>query len=206
VVITAEELAALTDQERTALARLLREVSGPRPALTPPRPRLVFALVSALCAIALVSWIVVLGLTLPPNTPGGAWRASWIGFDAVEAASFTMTAWAAWRRRQMAIPASVVTGTLLLCDAWFDVTLSWGSTQQWPAILSAAVIEVPVALLLFRASAKMAHLSMSVARSSLGFHGPTPALHRLLLFDPLFDDSRPADSLNPSPELTTEGQ
>ena len=41
----------------------------------------------------------------------------------------------------------VITATLLTCDAWFDVCLSWGTTEHWSSV-AAALVELPVAMLL----------------------------------------------------------
>jgi hypothetical protein len=46
---------------------------------------------------------------------------AWVGFDLVGLAAFAATGWAIWRGRQMVIACLLVTGTLLCCDAWFDV-------------------------------------------------------------------------------------
>ena len=43
----------------------------------------------------------------------------------------------------------VITGTLLLCDAWFDVALDYGSSNFTTSILSAVLVEIPLAFLLF---------------------------------------------------------
>ena len=42
-------------------------------------------------------------------------------------AAYLAAAWGAWRRRFMVIPALYASSVLLLCDAWFDITLSWNT-------------------------------------------------------------------------------
>jgi hypothetical protein len=58
-----------------------------------------------------------------------------------------LAAWAAWRRRAVLILFSCAAGTLLLVDAWFDVT-----TARYDEIAQSfltVAVEVPSALLLF---------------------------------------------------------
>jgi len=63
--------------------------------------------------------------------------------------------WAARRLREMLLPAAMVTGTLLVCDAWFDVILSWG-TRAWRwSVFSAVAVELPLAALSFAAARQM---------------------------------------------------
>jgi hypothetical protein len=45
------------------------------------------------------------------------------------------------------VPAAAVTGTMLLCDAWFDVITSSGGSEQIESILEACFAELPLAAL-----------------------------------------------------------
>jgi hypothetical protein len=45
--------------------------------------------------------------------------------------------------------ADLITGTLLCCDAWFDVLTSRGASDITQAVLSAVLIELPLAALCF---------------------------------------------------------
>ena len=87
----------------------------------------------------------------PSRCPGdyraGGWSAAWVGFDAVLFLAFAATAWAAWRRRQMLILCLVVLATLLCCDAWFDITLDWGTPGFMDSLALALVVELPLAVL-----------------------------------------------------------
>ena len=51
------------------------------------------------------------------------------------------------RRSPGAEVAATVTGTLLCCDAWFDVLTSRGASDITQAVLSAVLIELPLAAL-----------------------------------------------------------
>lgn len=155
---TRAELAALSDHDRAQLAAALAEF-GPPPDVALRTPSLDaeplrrrsrrLALLALGCAVALTAWVIGLGLNLPSDVTVRQWRLAWVGFDIAELAAFAVTGWAAWRARRWMIPATLVTGTLLLCDAWFDVVLSWGTDERWQSVITAAVLEVPLALLLW---------------------------------------------------------
>ena len=66
--------------------------------------------------------------------------------------------------------ASLGTGVLLICHAWFDLTTASGR-DRWTAALSAALIELPLAALLLWMSYRL--LSMSVIRHLDGANAPT---------------------------------
>jgi hypothetical protein len=146
-VATAADVAALSEEERATLAHWL---TGAMPRIDPNQVartrRRVMLLVMTGAAIGLVPWLGVLSSTLPSRHDSDQWRLAWTGFDVALVLAFAATAWAGWRNRQVVITALVVLGTLLLCDAWFDVTLSWGTAEQNASILAAVVAEVPFAL------------------------------------------------------------
>ena len=54
---------------------------------------------------------------------------------------------AAWRRSPWLEGAATATATLLFVDAWFDVLTSSSRTQLAVAILSAVLMELPLAVL-----------------------------------------------------------
>src|SRR4029078_527411 len=95
-------------------------------------------------AVLLIPWIAQLATTLPNQHSAHQWRLAWSGFDAALTLAFAFAAFAGWRRRQIAITALTILGVLLLCDAWFDITLSWGTSEQTASILTALLAEVPV--------------------------------------------------------------
>lgn len=117
-----------------------------------------------ICA-ALAGWIVVLTLTLHKSFHAHYWRGAWVGFDLIELTAFAATAWAFWRGRQIVIVCLLVTGTLLCCDAWFDVILDSGTRDVWGSLASAAFVELPLAFLMFNAARRLIRLSALVAVS-----------------------------------------
>jgi hypothetical protein len=109
----------------------------------PPWVRLLFAL----AAIALVPWILYLTFTLPSRHVTSHYDLAWVGFDVGLTASFAASAWAAFRGSQWLAPLAAVTGTMLVCDAWFDIVTSQSGTEMWEAIAEAALAELPLAAL-----------------------------------------------------------
>ena len=156
--------------ERRKLTRLLAELDGhqdgerPDPAalanpyLTDPklrRQRRLALLVSAACCVALAGWIVVLGVTLPRHFNAHHWRGVWVNFDLFLLAAFAATAWAIWRERQVLILLLVGVGTMLCCDAWFDVGTSLATSGVWLSLVSALVAELPLAFLAFAGARRL---------------------------------------------------
>ena len=98
-------------------------------------------------ALALGPWTLYLTYTLPARHVTRHWDLAWIGFDIVLAGSFAVTGWCAYRATKWLAPAAAVTGTMLLCDAWFDVVTSTGPGERVEALLEAGFAEVPLAAL-----------------------------------------------------------
>ena len=107
------------------------------------------------------------------------WKGAWIGFDFLLLLSFAATGWAFWRGRQIVIACLIVTGTLLCCDAWFDVVLDAGSSDVWVSVASALVVELPLALFMFNAARRLIRLSALVAVSESGDPGDPEDLGEL---------------------------
>jgi hypothetical protein len=103
----------------------------------------------AVCALVLVVWTVLLGVTLPSDYRVHAWRTTWVGFDFMLLVSLTTTVVLTWRRSRAAIIPGLATAVLLICDAWFDISLDLGTSGAWQSVASAVLIEVPLAILIF---------------------------------------------------------
>ncbi len=193
-VRTHDDVLRLSRADQARLAAWLADVSIP--ATLPPdaqRRRRHVLLVASAAAVVLVPWLAVLAATLPDRHRAHEWRLAWVGFDAVLVVAFAATAWFGWRSRQIVVTAFVVTATLLLCDAWFDIVLSWGSRGERGAILAAVVGEIPFAVFLL---AVHHHLTRAMAVQvwhSRGRDDRPPPLHRLpLLLRPLPPQEFPA--------------
>ncbi len=106
-------------------------------------------------AVCLVPWTIYLAHTLPDRYDTGQWRTAWVGFDIVLVLCFAAGAWLGSRRRRAAVPLLSATAAMLCCDAWFDVMLGWTSAERWTSIALAALVEVPIAVLLVLAARRL---------------------------------------------------
>jgi hypothetical protein len=111
------------------------------------RRRLAFAL--AVIAVLLVPWTVYVAASLPSEHSSAHWAVAWGGFDVALAVAAATTAWACARRPDWLPVVASITGTLLVCDAWFDVLTSQPGGELVEALLSAALAELPLAALCF---------------------------------------------------------
>jgi hypothetical protein len=193
-VITEAELRRLTPDERRQLAHTLAVIDLPHPLLDPRlRRRRRFGLLFMMaCCIGLAAWIAILILTLPGRYTSHDWRAVWVGLDIAELAGFAATAWAAWHQRQILIFLMIVTGTLLVCDAWFDLALSYGSRGFMTSLVSALVVELPLAALLFTSARRLVRVTIKTMMQLSGIAGPVPALWRIPLFADGLEEALPA--------------
>jgi len=171
--------------ERRQLADMLATIDYPHPLLdlnvNLNRRRRLIAIFSITASVVLAGWIVVLVLTLHRDFTSTHWRLAWVGFDIVELVGFALTGWALWRGRQIAIACLLVTGTLLCCDAWFDVILDLKTSGIWLSVASAVVIELPLAFLLLNAGRRLIRLSALAAVGAGGVTLPLPSLWKLPL-------------------------
>ncbi|MFF4362091.1 hypothetical protein [Streptomyces sp. NPDC001604] len=102
------------------------------------------------CAVALVPWTVLLAVTLPSGYRVHHWRVTWVGFDVLLVVGMASTALLGWLRHRAVIVAAVATALLLICDAWFDVSLAFGTPEIWLSAALAVFAELPLAFYLIR--------------------------------------------------------
>ncbi len=190
----ADVLDRLSDDERRELLGLLvnsERHSGARPG-TSWRWDLLLVLIIAGC-IVLAGWIGYLAVSLPAFYRTGSWRGAWVGFDLAELAAFSATGWAAWKRRQILIICLIVLATLLLCDAWFDVVLDARTAGFAGSLVSALVIEVPVAVIAVVVARRLLRFAVGEVIRYEGGHGPVPSLWKVPLFN--VEDGTPLERL-----------
>ncbi|MBV9379523.1 MAG: hypothetical protein JOY82_23315 [Streptosporangiaceae bacterium] len=178
------ELRRMSPGERQRLARALAAIDHPDLLHDPEieRTRKLGVLVSVVSCAVLAGWIVVLVLTLHQDYKSSHWRAAWVGFDVLLLTAFAATAWAYWRERQIVILCLVITGTLLCCDAWFDLMLDLGTPDFWQSLASAVFVELPLAAVLFATARQLVLLSAQAVMRLQGVGGPVPSLWRIPLF------------------------
>lgn len=100
-----------------------------------------------LTALGLGPWTLYLTYSLPGRHLTRHYDLAWVGFDIALLVAFTWTGWSALRPSKWLVPAAAVTGTMLLCDAWFDIVTSSGGNEQVEAILEGCFAELPLAAL-----------------------------------------------------------
>ena len=137
------------------------------------RERRLALLIAAGCCVVLAGWIVLLAATLPHHFDAHHWRAVWVNFDVFLLAAFAATAWAIWRERQILILLLMLIGTMLFCDAWFDVGTSLATSGFWISLLSAVLAELPLAVLAFAGARRL--LRATVAAGILAGQQARPA-------------------------------
>jgi hypothetical protein len=131
------------------------------------RRRRIIDLLVATC-LGLIPWIVVLGLTLPRRYVANHWTLAWVGFDGALLCALATTAWAAWQRRQVVIIAALVTGTMLVIDAWFDIVTDSTRRDLIVSVVTAVLGELPLAALAFTGAFRLMRLTTYAARSLAG--------------------------------------
>ncbi|HEY4397722.1 MAG TPA: hypothetical protein VGO28_08615 [Acidimicrobiia bacterium] len=181
-VTTREDTTALLPDERARLARWIADVERPGgPTPSARRRRVEVLTVATVGALVLVPWIAYLVGTLPQLHTSHGWRVAWVGFDVALVAALAATAWCTLKRRQAVLMVLLVSGVLLVCDAWFDVVLSWGSSELVASILTAALVELPLAVLFFATYHRLLRALTHMVWHQTGRPGEPPPLRRMPL-------------------------
>jgi hypothetical protein len=167
-VIDKAELRRMSQTDRRQLAMMLAELDElpASPFQQDPvlrRERRLALLVAAGCCVILAGWIVLLAATLPHHFDAHHWRAVWVNFDVFLLAAFAATAWAIWRERQVLILLLMLIGTMLFCDAWFDVGTSLATSGFWISLASALFAELPLAILAFAGARQLLRATVAAA-------------------------------------------
>jgi len=131
------------------------------------------------CAVVLIPWTALLFATLPRHYVANHWDFAWGGFDIGLGLALASTAVLVARRSPFAEITATITGTLLVCDAWFDILTSRGTSDIAQATTSALLIELPLAALCFWMARNVAH-AVEMARPFLQAAGFTIADCRLV--------------------------
>jgi hypothetical protein len=180
-----EALVNLSPAERRKLLRALVELeqkSVPTPGSSWKWDAVLVFIVGS--CIVLAAWIGVLAVTLPTFYHTGTWRGAWVGFDIGLLAAFAATGWTAWRRRQLLIVCLVVLATLLVCDAWFDVVLDAHTSSFLASVLSAVLVELPLAALAIFMARRLLRLTIGQIMRYEGIRGSVPPLWQIPLLGP----------------------
>jgi len=178
-----EDLRRMSPGQRLRLRQMLAEFDAPDPAAgrASQRRRTLLLILVIVSCVVLAAWIGVLAATLPRYYRAGDWRGAWVGFDIALLLTFAATGWAAWRRRQILIICLVVLATLLCCDAWFDVVLDARTRGFELSLLSAILVELPLAVLAILGARRLVRITNAVMLRYRGQSGPVPRLRDLPL-------------------------
>ena len=113
--------------------------------LTLPLPRWLGPL-AVCCAIGILPWIGYLAVTLPVRQRAVDYDLAWVGYDLAMAAVLAALAYCALRRKTATGVIAAVASTMLVIDAWFDIVTTGDREQLMFAIASAALAEIPLAI------------------------------------------------------------
>src|ERR1700704_5017135 len=89
-------------------------------------PRWVTMLLT-LTALGLLPWTLWLTFTLPSRHLTTHYDLAWVVFDCALFCAFAATAWCTVKASQWLLPLAAVTGTMVVCGAWFDVVTAVGN-------------------------------------------------------------------------------
>jgi hypothetical protein len=191
-----QELRRMSPQERLSLRQTLASLDeldeqDLAPTKAGERRRKILLAAIIVCCVVLAIWIGVLATTLPRYYRAGGWRGAWVGFDVAELGAFAM------------VICLVVLATLLCCDAWFDVVLDARTKGFLVSLLSALLIELPLAAVAILIARRLMRTTNAMLLRSRGVCGPMPGLRKMPLI--AVHPSRPfSDVLTEPSQLMTE--
>ncbi len=79
---------------------------------------------------------------------------------------FSVTAWALWKQRQIALPAAMVTSVPLICDAWFDLLTAHRGGDLLVSAATALFGDIPIAVVLAAISTRLLRATMRATAGS----------------------------------------
>jgi hypothetical protein len=125
-------------------------------------------------AAGLVPWVVYLAITLPRRNLEHHYRTTWVGFDILLVVALASAAYLAFRMDPRVQFPATTAATLLVVDAWFDVTTSATRGDTANALLLAVFLELPAAAFSLYVARRVSHRVIELARSELASGGHPP--------------------------------
>jgi Transcriptional regulator PadR-like family len=98
-----------------------------------------------IAGLAMIPWVLILACSLPSTIRVAHWSTAWAGLDALGAAGLMTTGAALIGRYSWLCLPAAITSTLLVVDAWFDITTSAPGHAATVAIAMAVFPELPIA-------------------------------------------------------------
>lgn len=123
-----------------------------------------FAFLAMGATLALIPWTLIYISQLPDHHTAKHWNLAWAGFDIALCLALGTTAWCALRQRALLIVALIVSSTLLVCDAWFDVATSLDTADEAVTLITALAIELPLASYFAFFAYRLLRTTMRVSR------------------------------------------
>jgi hypothetical protein len=130
-----------------------------------------------IAGLGMIPWVLILAGTLPSTIRAAHWPAAWAGLDSLEAVGLVTTGVALIRRYSWLCLPAAATSTLLVVDAWFDITTSAPGSAANVAIAMAVFPELPMAGLCAMLAVRNAPPSTH-SRNRCGEPGPPRSCHR----------------------------
>ena len=118
-------------------------------------------------AAGLVPWVVYLAITLPRRNLEHHYRTTWVGFDTLLIVALASAAYLAFRMDPRVQFPATTAATLLVVDAWFDVTTSASRSNTADALLLAVFLELPAAAFSLYVARRVSHRVIELARLKL---------------------------------------
>lgn len=160
-ILSDEQIAALTPaQRRELIGRLEQPLADVVDPVVLARLRGIRLSLMIGGSVVMVPWLVYLSMTLPANYVAHNWPATWVGFDILLVGFMLATAVFGFLRRQVLLFAAFTSGVLLICDAWFDL-MTAGPDDLWLSVVTALLIEVPLAVFMIDGSRRIMRLTMT---------------------------------------------
>jgi hypothetical protein len=125
-------------------------------------------------AAGLVPWVVYLAITLPRRNLEHHYRTTWVGFDTLLVVALASAAYLAFRMDPRVQFPATTAATLLVVDAWFDVTTSASRGSMADALLLAVLLELPAAAFSLYVARRVSHRVIELARLELADRGRRP--------------------------------
>jgi hypothetical protein len=134
------------------------------------------AWVYLIVAVGLIVWTVFLALSLPKENLEHHFRLTWTGFDLILVLAIYLTAHRAFRLDARVVYPATVVATLLVADAWFDITTSATAAEATQALILALVVELPAAAFSLYVAHRVGRRVRELARLEhvTGPHPPVP--------------------------------